>query len=765
MLIRWLFFLIFGFAVLSFNNIVFNSNGFIIENILYSAIILSIFIALVEILKNLREKYIFIIYISVLLKTTALILFSVDTNDDLVAILVFTLVFSISSFISIKLNSIFAYILYFVFILIVIFSIINLESHFAEEEFLTLAQGMIVSCVWLGLSVVYSVILKIQNPKGIETLENKSYYIILSFIVIAFLTIIVAIRYQKSFTQRHDSNKFSLSYNKPFICEYNSDNSEYDEKVDSFIVFNRIVNLILDNKNKSVPEYGMLALSTGDVHWANSFRAALLSEARDSLYTSSYGSVKFHQYFAALRVYYYLKVNERFVDLFNEDDKKIITDWFNKINTRAQTVDWVDWLYAIPMGSWPQGPYHNQEVGAGLLALLEKSNLVNPALSKANHAYLRDNLAGWSGGFRVTDDTLIYQREWITNALFQDMYKPSSSFQNKALSFEWLKLQSLPNGDVISYNLPREYRFSLAPLFYLGAQLTSDETLIWLADRSARLAAQQGIPVFAQPGAERSPSTRLKARAPQSGSCLLFGDAGLPGQRVALMPDKIVLRDGWAEDDVVALVNLRFAGWHRYKATGAVVGIFHRNLLVADRLDSAQQWAILPAGRSLVRDKRIPREAVNGLTISDRGMTRLVKAFTGLGSLWSQDPPQYAEVYHLDFGTERDSVKLRMPWDGTIWEREISLDHRRRELTVIDRVDSPWKRPFLLNWHIVNAKVLKSYDNRLIVNDCVSIDINQHPKDHSFRLEKQLRGSDVTISLSSNSDYLVITKFSFSCNK
>jgi hypothetical protein len=186
---------------------------------------------------------------------------------------------------------------------------------------------------------------------------------------------------------------------------------------------------------------------------------------------------------------------------------------------------------------------------------------------------------------------------------------------------------------------------------------------------------------------------------------------------------------------------------------------------VADRLDSAQQWAILPAGRSLVRDKRIPREAVNGLTISDRGMTRLVKAFTGLGSLWSQDPPQYAEVYHLDFGTERDSVKLRMPWDGTIWDREISLDHRRRELTVIDRVDSPWKRPFLLNWHIVNAKVLKSYNNRLIVNDCVSIDINQHPKDHSLRLEKQLHGSDVTISLSSNSDYLVITKFSFSCNK
>jgi len=53
---------------------------------------------------------------------------------------------------------------------------------------------------------------------------------------------------------------------------------------------------------------------------------------------------------------------------------------------------------------WPEGPYENQENGAGLLALLEAEGLTDPALSPANRAYLARNRRGWTARFRVAED-------------------------------------------------------------------------------------------------------------------------------------------------------------------------------------------------------------------------------------------------------------------------------------------------------------------------------------------------------------------------
>ena len=80
---------------------------------------------------------------------------------------------------------------------------------------------------------------------------------------------------------------------------------------------------------------------------------------------------------------------------------------------------------------WPKGPYENQENGAGLLAMLEAEGLADPALSAANRAYLARNWRGWTARFRVTDDALVYQPEWIDNAYFQSLFSGSGVLQKR----------------------------------------------------------------------------------------------------------------------------------------------------------------------------------------------------------------------------------------------------------------------------------------------------------------------------------------------
>jgi len=104
----------------------------------------------------------------------------------------------------------------------------------------------------------------------------------------------------------------------------------------------------------------------------------------------------------------------------------------------------------------------------------------------------------------------------------------------------------------------------------------------------------------------------------------------LPNQKGPLAPDKIVFRDGWGKDSAYLLVNLRFTGWHRYKATGTVTLVYQGGTLSADVLDG-KPFSWLPVGRSLFRDKRIPWENLNGLVMEKTGMAAVLYRLTGIG--------------------------------------------------------------------------------------------------------------------------------------
>src|SRR4029079_3740940 len=131
----------------------------------------------------------------------------------------------------------------------------------------------------------------------------------------------------------------------------------------------------------------------------------------------------------------------------------------------------------------------------------------------------------------------------------------------------------------------------------------------------------------------------------------LYSDSGLPNQIGPLAPDKIVFRDGWRAANAYLLLNLRFTGWHRSEATNAVALVYQGERIVTDVLDAAPiRW--LPVGRSLVRDKRIPRENLNSLLVENSGLSAVMDGLTGIGSQWAQDPPAYAEVLNFVTGQQ-----------------------------------------------------------------------------------------------------------------
>ena len=577
-------------------------------------------------------------------------------------------------------------------------SIAQIECHFADEEFFVVLQALALS-IFGGLLLAACGLLARQAPVPAQrglSLDRRWSALVLILVACAGLCVTVR-AYQHSFYPPQAPAYEGISPETPFLCGEASPDSQTSDGEE---VFCRLLDRVEANPYKGPPEYGMLALGTGEQHWAQVFRESLLSEAIEGYLTGPAHSVKWGQHAAALRAYYLPRVHNTFPDLFSDDDLTVLREWFTAINHRALTVEWVDWMYGLAFAMRPEGPYENQETGAGLLALLalrEAEGLVTPDLSSVNRDYLERNSRGWIARFCNTDDAFLYQQEWINNAYFQSLYTGEAPENNVRFSFEWLLLQALPDGVPLRYNHP--VCASLAGTAYLGARLLEDPRYIWLAERVLMDMEAQGTYLSAQPGAEQPVS--LAGLSPTQGSCLLYGDSGLPNQVGPLAPDKIVFRDGWSPDSAYLLLNLRFTGWHRYKATNTATLVYQNGPLAAEVLDG-EPFAWLPVGRSAFRDKRVPRENLNGLLIEHSGMSAILYALTGIGSPWAQDPPFYAEVIAFETGDELDWSHTRLAdWRGWQHDRWIYFYHDGGPIVVVDEAKGPPGGQAALAWHLV----------------------------------------------------------------
>ena len=565
-------------------------------------------------------------------------------------------------------------------------ALIQVQSHFADEEFFAALQALILGAFWFLLCIMPA-----RNPPLAGEVRHARWWGLLLAVGLVVAAGWFLLSYQHSFYPPRAPAYPGITAQSPFLCgKVAADPQTYDG-IQTFV---RLGARVQDNQRKGPPEYGMLALSTGDITRAEVFRQALLNEAQQGRFTVPAHSIKFGQFEASLRAYYYFRLQQMFPSLFSPEERNMLQDWFAAINRRAFTVEWVDWMYALALAQWPSGLYENQENGAGLLAVLEYAGLADPQLSSSNREYLDRTPRGWEARFRNTDDAFIYQGEWLQNAFFQSLYTGRTPEINVRLSFEWLLLQSLPDGAPLRYNHPGA--LSLASLAYAGAGLLEDPRYIWLSGRAIDYLEGLGKGVAAQAGAENPIS--LPGISPTQGSCLLYGDSGLPNQVGPLSPDKLVFRDGWSSDASYLLLNLRFTGWHRYKATNTVTLVYQKGPLVADVL-SGQRFQWLPAGRQLFRDKRIPRENLNGLLVERTGLSAVLYALTGGSSPWAQDPPYYAQVCSFVTGAEGDIAHTRLnDWHAWQHDRWVYF-YESGPILVIDEASGPPNQRAAIAWH------------------------------------------------------------------
>ncbi|NOZ05914.1 MAG: hypothetical protein GXP41_06125 [Chloroflexi bacterium] len=571
------------------------------------------------------------------------------------------------------------------------------RTRFSAEEFFVLERAVILWLICLLLLAIFRFARRHTNvgrALASRYVAWRTASATLLFLLASGGIVHGAIAYQHSFYPPTAPAFDAISATHPFLCGKLSQKDASPPETD---IFPRIIRAVAANPQKGVPEYGMLALATHENQWAQQFRQALLAEAAKKRFTAPSNSVKSTQYEAALRVYYSMRVRDAFPNLFSEDDVANLRAWYADVNRRALTTEWVDWMYGLAFSKWPEGPYENQENGAGLLALLEVSGLRPDDLSPANRAYLQRNRRGWQTRFRNTDDAYIYEQEWITNAYFQSLYYGAPNVQHIQQSFRWLLLQALPDGNRFGYNHPA--RPNLAALFYWGAGLLHDPALLWAAGQEIANLEDNGEYLPAQPGAEL-PVTASETM-PTDGTCLLYGDSGLPNQRGPLAPDKIVFRDAWNRTGWYALLNLRFTGWHRYKATNALVLLYGDQTPLVTEQTQQPPISWLPVGRSLFRDKRIPRESLNGLLVPASNLSDALRTLTGIGSVWAQDPPYYASVESFATLGPLDVSRTRLAnWHGWSQSRTIYFFHGGPFIVVDHATNDSHQGYATIVWHV-----------------------------------------------------------------
>lgn len=628
------------------------------------------------------------------------------------------------------------------------------ESHFADEEFFVALEALALGILWLLLLGLFRFGVHrtaLHLTRGTH-LDRRLAAIFLVLVLFAGLSGTLWM-YRHSFYPSLAPSYPGISAQTPFLCgQVQPDSQIYDGQE----VYERLLRRVQAHPNMGPQEYAVLALGTGEQRWADTFHDALLLEAQAGKFTGPAYSVKAGQFEAALRAYYFPRMRERFPELFSPSESAQITAWFAAINRRALTVEAVDLMYALAFSKWPEGPYENQENGAGLLAVLEAEDLADNALSASNQAYLAHNPRGWAQRFRVTDDAFIYQPMWIDNAYFQSLYAGAVSDQNLHLSFEWLFLQALPDGAFVRYNHPGVG--TLAGMAYLGAEVLDDPRYIWFAGRAVTELEERDGYFFAQPGMEQPLS--VTGQSPTEGSCLLFGDSGLPNQIGPLAPDKIVFRDGWSQDAAYLLLNLRFTGWHRYKGTGTVTLLYQDGVLAADVLDG-QPFSWLPVGRSMFRDKRIPRENLNGLVVAKTGMAAVLYRLTGVGGPWAQDPPYYAEVLSFSTGATVDSAHIRLSsWRGWQHDRMIFFYHDGGPIIVVDEAQGSPKQAAALIWHLTDSIYMEAGRFRLRA-DNAPVDVVLLPQDGGeiWQTSFTVGTSNLDVVYYGDSGFRVVTVF------
>jgi hypothetical protein len=582
---------------------------------------------------------------------------------------------------------------------------------FSEEEFFTFLMVFFLSVFWLLQWISFHFFLREHKqdepkPEG-EPISLGRKLLITNLLILVSVIIIAVYKYQNSFYTHQPVETYpGITEENPILCEeLAGENDDIPTTVQS--VQDDYAKAISRKESLQTVDYGFLASYYQSEPYYSQFRDSLLSDAISARYTQPANSVKWDQLLASHTLYYYLKLSQDKPDLFTDAQTQLINTWISAINERAQTAEWVDWMYGLAFSHKPVGAYLNQDIGAGLYAILNQLDATSSDFREKNQAFLTKNLRGWEQGFRVMDDALSYQSVWITNSYFQALLAEDEINKNTFNSFDWILAQALPDVGLQTYNFPE--KTSIGPISLFGSLLLEDPNLLWLANKSLETLGPN-YSYYTQPGAEQKISNPLIAEKPRIGSCLIYGNSGLPEQRGPLTPDKIILRNGWENNDFYIMLNLRFSGWHRYKATNGISLIYAGTPLIEEQYTQGTiPW--LPIGRALVRDKRIPIEQLNTLLIPRTGLDAVLNTLNNWFGPYSQDPPYYANIDKFITTEDFDYSKTHVnDWHNWRFTREIYL-YNDGFAIIFDEAETESKKSAEIRWHL-SADFSKIEDNR-----------------------------------------------------
>jgi hypothetical protein len=351
----------------------------------------------------------------------------------------------------------------------------------------------------------------------------------------------------------------------------------------------------------------------------------------------------------------YIRESDSFEAVFADEDKEIIENWLHK---RAVLMyqDKDKELYESFR------PYDNQEIVLGVVVLLARAlEHRDPDLSQNLLELADQRLVGWKKKIGNPDDTLFYTPILVKSTYLYAVHRPKKDvlgYENCRKTFESFLQLTAPDGQVTVYNWMFDH--SYPDLMALGARLFGDGRYQWMANKilSERLedrprrhqhaVSKMDQSVLAQlDDAEKAViqteidkegfydhvweglasnvfhlwlfwDDSISPVRPDTKSVLLEKSAGhnrWPFESDPILPEKIVFRNGWEDDDLFAILNI-WGGqnhpisekiWHRYPATNEIITL------------NFKEPFVVQATNIMSRDVVVKREELNAFNIKRDG--------------------------------------------------------------------------------------------------------------------------------------------------
>ena len=587
--------------------------------------------------------------------------------------------------------------------------LLNLRMHFSIDEGYLFLYGILLCVLGIVLGIAVSLVVQVRcllsnsrsQSRTPKLFWPRAFFLLLALVLVSCVVTVYLFSYWHNLHIGPASEKGQMYFVEPTPLGTETSDVPTHEEFDR----EKIVSFLRDQP-ETLDTLTTIYILSGEEEAGGKARDYLLQAAKNSTYCDLARAAKNWQFGAATYTYCYLILNEKDPGLFSGSDGDQILEWLKTLNENAFLKNWGDYVYAVLFKKKPSGIYENQEIGIGLLAVLaEALESKYPELAKKDKEYVERHGVGWTNNFRNTDDAITYHHSiWVNNAYI--MYKYGCKDKDNAVtmdnarnSFEWILAQWPPNGMNPTYNS----HASSMPIdvMAIGAYLFKDGRYKWLSEKMIEGQIEYEGQYSGELKGLHLWDDTITSQTPQIGSCLLFGTTGTAGKPGALKPDKVVLRDGWKQDSLYALLNLRFSGWHSYKATNSIISIMSGKPFVVEKLEERiHSW--LPTANASTRDRKIYREWLNCFQIELSGYEKLVRSLTGFGSEWSQDPPRFAEIVYFDKDDNLSmdiSITKVNKWHGWTHTRTMVLV-RDKYLAVLDQADGNDNRRSALTWHL-----------------------------------------------------------------